>query len=204
VLKETVFIDMDGVLVDFIGGMEKVFGIPIKEHLDPKVYDITPTMEKLLNRKISSEEFWGPINDNLDFWKNLEPLPWYKEVILLVEKHFGDNWFILTSPHNCVKSYEGKLIWLRKHIDPKFDFGRAIMTPHKHLLASNASILIDDSPPNCYKFMLPPARGLSFMFPAPNNSLHFISKHPIPHMDTVFANFTYLRDEVISSLKGGK
>lgn len=192
-IKDRVFIDMDGVLVDFIGGVEKLWGIEIKSHLKSSEYDITPTMNKILGRELTLEEFWKPIQGNLDFWVNLDPLPWYKDVIASVQNRLDPDWYILSSPHDCVDSYKGKLIWIRNNLGADFDLSKVILTSRKELLANHRSILIDDCPANCNSFMNYPNQGLAFLFPAPNNGLAEFSKDPVIDLDIKLMNLQYLK-----------
>lgn len=130
----TIYLDMDGVLADFFGGIEQHFGL---EHWK----DLGDVEAKLMELK------------GTDFFNLLEPFPTTFKLIDYV-KSTGD-WGICSSPlrKDEYNSAYWKRIWLEGHlIMPPVT--KCIFTHRKHRYAvdkytGHANILIDDKPSNC-------------------------------------------------------
>lgn len=140
-----VFLDMDGVIVDLLGGMCKFHNLtnPYANPDNYGVYNIANAFG------ISEEECWGRCEK--DFWMNLEPTEEAKELIFFLELRFGrKNICILSAPTLNDGSEPGKKAWIKQHF-PQFTnqclFGKA-----KHFCANQNSILIDDSDRNIDEF----------------------------------------------------
>lgn len=170
------YLDMDGVLVDFVNGALYEHAVTIPEG------DVQWDFNKQLN--IPDPEFWGPFGRS--FWANLD---WTREGALLLnalEYEFGtDHIVILSSPCGTPGCAEGKLDWIKKHIPQykrQFLFG-----PAKHLCASPSHILIDDSDSNVEKFRM--YGGHACLVPRSwNKNRHLTSKNIFrvaDFMDTV-------------------
>lgn len=137
--KKRIFLDLDGVVVDWIGGCCKSVGLndiqkeENKERLKngDRVYDILGITEK---------EMWDRINDDGEkWWINLEILPWGKKLYKELNK-VGDVCF-LSSPSENSNSFSGKAEWIKKH------FGKCpfLLGEPKQFCAMKESVLIDDS-----------------------------------------------------------
>ena len=170
-----IFVDLDDVLVDFRGGAIRLHG------WDPA--DCRPEMWDMCeSRGVTQEDFWKPIDEaGEDFWYLLQPHPWIHEVIELVERHVGEEWYIVTSPSRHVSSYVGKLKWVKAWFGAQFD--RMIPMTHKHLLADYDRVLIDDSPDNILEFNN--AGGIGILFPNVGNSLHEQAHSPMDHVEEI-------------------
>lgn len=168
-----IFLDLDEVLVDFVGGALAVHGWTreqLHEAWTPGVWDMTVPMG------LTEEEFWRPIHAAGEtFWTGLQPLPWAEEVLALVRR-YADDWTIATAPSLCPTSRLGKERWLRSYFGPAFD--RYVITTEKHRLAGPGRILIDDREETCRKWSL--AGGIGQVFPAHQNSLHQHKHDPVP------------------------
>lgn len=175
-----VLIDMDEVLCDFVGAALRVHGWSRDQfnalHVKGR-WDMTITLG------LTAEQFWRPINrEGSHFWEWLKPLPWYREVLAQV-KSLTDDWLLVTSPGLCAKwncpdsaSYLGKAEWIKKHLGNDA-LTRYVPTIHKHALANNNTILIDDSFDNCTKFRQ--HGGGAIVFPTLHNHLWYISGDPM-------------------------
>lgn len=105
-----IYCDMDGVLVDFDGGFEKISGGKKAEEFD---------------RENRSEEIWNLIknqpNNGIDYWSNLPKLP-DADVLWSFINSLGYPVKILSSTgsrHSKSNSAQiGKLKWLQTHISP--------------------------------------------------------------------------------------
>ena len=138
------YLDMDGVLVDFVGGIESRFGVNLQAWPDG-FYDIREVVQCRLNRKVTPRDFWALGHA---FWANLHPTRECKPLIDALE---GCETYLLTSPTLEPECASGKMAWIKYHL-PQF-MRKVIITPQKHLLANSNSVLIDDSDANCQKFI---------------------------------------------------
>jgi 5'(3')-deoxyribonucleotidase len=124
------------------------------------------------------DEFWRPIHAlGEKFWIDLEPLPWAKALIELVEQYSKD-WHVVSSPSQLVESYTGKVKWLKWFFGQSFD--RFALTPHKHVFACHNVILIDDREQNIHDFTGSGGYGIVFptlhnnRWPFADDSLHYV------------------------------
>jgi len=124
--KYLLYIDLDGVLVDFIKGYKELTGIDISGSFydDPK--------------------FWKPIDEaGIKFWENLGWKKDGKKLWNYIEKYNPE---ILSSPSKKNESRIGKRNWVKKEIPDAHLILRS--SEHKKDFASPKSILIDDRKPN--------------------------------------------------------
>lgn len=192
----TILIDMDEVLVDFIGGAAKAFCLSreavMNERKDNE-WSITRAMGLLLDDPwFNDDKLWDTINSvGIEFWEGLEPLPWIDDVMELVQQATPD-WHIATAPSRCDTSYTGKVRWLKNYFGSSFD--RFIITPHKTLFARPKSILIDDRERNIHRFIdvnnerYPSTRGYGILFPTKGNSLFAEAAYPIDYLNRSLAD----------------
>jgi 5'(3')-deoxyribonucleotidase len=116
---DRILLDMDGVLVDFLGGCKKFHGKEYKWHphqpdkqTEQTSWNIEPVFQ------MQAKEIWDPLG--FEFWANLEPHPWMQEIVTLLEDRFGDkNICLLTAPIETYGAIDGKRAWIRKHL-PQF------------------------------------------------------------------------------------
>ena len=164
------FLDVDGVLADFVGGCCEVFGISreyLYERWPPGIWNFHPSLQ------ITEDQFWADIDaQGIKFWRNLEPMPDMADILQVVEERFGDNVALLTSPPRNPLAVAGKVEWIQKYL-PKYR-RKFFVGPAKHLLAHPRAILIDDYDANVQKFQK--AGGLGIVVPRRWNHLH---DHPI-------------------------
>lgn len=154
---------MDGVLVDFIGGVCELHDVsnPYEDHENHGIYDI----QNLLG--ISGAAFWDPLGKS--FWANLKPTPYMTDIVnLLVKAYGGENICLLTSPASTEGCIDGKMAWIREHL-PAFR-RQFLIGPSKEFCAHANSLLVDDSEENVTKFR--DAGGAAFLVPGPWNLGH--------------------------------
>ena len=127
-------IDLDGVLVDFVGGVQKVMA-------DPQ-FDITDKKRR--------GDFWHhlktiPRDQAIEIWANLEWAPGGRELWRYVSRF---NPKILSSPGYTLRNIieTGKMKWIKDNLKPKP--AGIIFTPDKHKHANQFGILIDDQQKN--------------------------------------------------------
>lgn len=155
-----IFLDMDGVLCDFIGAAFAAHG----QRFDPETYPKGVWDCESVIGCNDADEFWQRIDFAGEaFWENLDPYPWASD---LVERLCNmDLVTISTSPSRSPYSYSGKRRWLQKHGFDRIDsmFGKS-----KHLLASTGRVLIDDGEHNTTKWEA--AGGVAVLVPQPWNN----------------------------------
>jgi 5'(3')-deoxyribonucleotidase len=161
---DRVLLDMDGVLVDMVGGVCDRFGwtypVSLSDHTD-RTEQINYYLHEVFNT--TRDEIWPKLGRA--FWANLEPLPWMKDIVKILEDRFGENICLLTHPVDTDGAIDGKRDWIKRHL-PQFNYRQQIGTA-KDFCASPRHVLIDDHEENCKKFRA--EHGHTFLFPAPWN-----------------------------------
>ena len=142
--KITIFLDLDGILVDFVNGSLKALNI--------SNYTITPSVnniEKWEGVNVTKSQFWKAIDaTNEHFWADLEKYDHANDLVKLCES-YGEV-FILSSPSRNPYCSAGKKMWMDKHF-PRLS-NKMILTSHKYLCAAPNRILIDDTTAMTDKF----------------------------------------------------
>lgn len=161
-MAKKVFVDLDGVMVDFITGVLKLHDVP---YVDFSEFKGTYALTKILN--MTPMDFWKHIDQNESFWENLEKTEEADEIINFLEQHTDPkNIFFLSSPSRNPDCHHGKAKWIWKYY-PKY-LTRLILTGHKQFLADRDRLLIDDNDEHCNKFK--EAGGRALLFPRPWNT----------------------------------
>ena len=155
----TVLLDMDGVLVDFIGGVLHLFGSD-KRDTDVKTWD---GIIEVVGAK-DPTTFWNKIASSTEFWEHLRGYPWYRTVVDLLEAK-GVRLYLSTSPTRDPNCAKGKTAWVAKHF-PKLR-SNLMIGKHKYLMAKEGVLLIDDSTKNNALFTA--HGGAAILFPQPWN-----------------------------------
>ena len=158
--KPIVYLDMDGVLADFFGGVEKMYGV---EHWKQLTNDKTKDLKKEVIDRITGTDFFA----TLPKFESADAL------IEMVKKFTGGKFSINTSPlrgdHSNSAKY--KKIWIQNHIEQPEDI---IVTGRKESYATNKgtgtpNILIDDRPVNIQRWQ--GAGGFGILYQANRDSL---------------------------------
>jgi hypothetical protein len=163
-----IYLDMDGVLVDFIGHVFSLFGVDGSREEDPREQvrgwdGITEGLSRSLGRDVTDEELWGKIaGEGMDFWATIPWCPWGKELLSICSKVAPV--VIMSTPTREPLSAAGKAAWIHKNINGGWMYA---LSPCKHLMAHSRALLIDDSDNNADNF----ARmgGMACLFPQPWN-----------------------------------
>lgn len=159
----TVFVDMDGVVADFVGGVFKHFNFDASNYNPRGDYDLTKYLD------IPTGEFWSRLDTNETFWESLEPTPEAFQLMELLESRVpSSSIYFLSSPALHPNCFHGKAVWVHKHF-PEY-ISRLILTQHKHFLAAQDRLLVDDNNGNINSFR--DSRGRGVLFPRPWNSLY--------------------------------
>ncbi len=180
----TIYLDMDGVLVDFFSAALRVHGSEALADAWPKgVRDMANVLG------LSQSEFWRPIEALGDqYWIDLEPLPGMHR-LLRVARNAGAM-MILTSPHQHAASHSGKYIWMQNHLAKGHGrrFADYVLTRAKHRLARPDSVLVDDKEGHVEAFR--EAGGHAILFPQVwNRHAHHPDnlKDPVGYVETQLA-----------------
>jgi len=150
-----IFLDMDGVLCDFVSAALKAHN---REDLSSEEFDLCHSLEMSLG------EFWRVVDQTPNFWLSIKPYSWFHELVDFIDGK--SEFFILTAPSLDASSYEGKRKWVSKYFGRRFN--RLILTKYKWLLARPDTLLIDDSERNCEMFEQ--HGGHKILFPQPWNT----------------------------------
>lgn len=147
-------VDMDGVLVDFVGGIIRAF--PEKDWAQWNHQDM------MIGDFIGRGSFYRKIEGmGMDFWLGLEPFPWTKDLWNLCGQ-YGEHRYILTSPTNDPNCLAGKLSSMYKLFGK--GFRHYVITDFKELCAGPNTILIDDTDKKLSRFAA--AGGAIFKWPS--------------------------------------
>ena len=163
--KPIVYLDMDGVLADFFGGVEFLYGV---EHWKELTNDKTKDLKKQVIDRITGT----------DFFAVLPKFPTADALIDMVKKFTGGNFSINTSPlrgdHENSAKY--KKVWLANNIEQPDEI---VVTGRKESYAKNKgtgtpNILIDDRPVNIQKWQA--AGGYGILYQANRDQLTKVQK----------------------------
>jgi hypothetical protein len=141
--QPVVYLDMDGVIADFFGGVEKMFGV---KHW------------KELTSKLSGGQLKQEVIDRItgsDFFAHLPKFSTADSLIQLIKSATGGKFSILTSPliGDHANSAEQKKVWISKNIERPDE---VIVSGRKEKWAKQKdgtpNILIDDRPVNIEKW----------------------------------------------------
>jgi 5'(3')-deoxyribonucleotidase len=167
---KTVFLDLDGCLVDFIGGACNLYGIDnpydLPENLGKwEMYNMIPMKE---------DEFYRDMD--YDFWRQLHWTEDGKDILDALEEMFGKrNICILSSPCRTDGCLQGKADWIRSEM-PQYK-RQFLLGNQKHFCAWDGASLVDDSDKNCDEFCA--AGGEAILVPRPWNRNYKISGNTI-------------------------
>jgi len=163
--KPIVYLDMDGVLADFFGGVEFLYGV---EHWKELTNDKTKDLKKQVIDRITGT----------DFFAVLPKFPTADALIDMVKKFTGGNFSINTSPlrgdHENSAKY--KKVWIANNIEQPDEI---VVTGRKETYAKNKgtgtpNILIDDRPINIQKWQA--AGGYGILYQANRDQLTKVQK----------------------------
>jgi len=160
--KLTVFIDVDGIVADFFGGVNQVHGNPIRYEDYPPGED---NIAKVFN--LPQKDFWAPVKGIMGSLEKTAEADWIIKFVNHLECCF------LTSP--ALNAADARINWIRKHY-PGIPF---ILTKHKHYCCAGPhNLLIDDRDKNVEDWEK--AGGTSILFPRIWNKRHAEEKEYCP------------------------
>ena len=171
-----IYLDMDGVCVNFMGAAITANGLNAETTLATwrKEYPGSLFPEDLLGKPAMDFFTHEKINDSA-FWRDLIPYSWYSHLYEELSR-LGHVTF-LTAPTGAPGCVAGKLEWLTAEFGSGFaDF---IFTRQKNRLAHANAYLIDDMP--YYAEPFEQRDGSVVLFPQIWNALHHI-EDPVPQV----------------------
>ena len=161
--KPVVYLDMDGVIADFFGGVEKLYGVG---HWKQLTSDKSKDLRQDVIDRITGTNFF----ETLPKFPSADPL------IAMIKKFTGGKFSILTSPlrgdHD--NSAKWKKVWINQNIEQPDE---TIVTGRKEKYATSkgtANILVDDRPINIQKWQ--DKGGYGILYQANKNSLSTIEQ----------------------------
>ena len=163
--KPTVYLDMDGVLADFFGGVEKLYGV---SHWKELTSDKTKDLKKEVINRITGT----------DFFATLPKFQTADALIDMVKNFTGGKFSINTSPLRGDHANSGKYkkVWISNNIEQPDDI---VVTAQKETYATDKAsgtpnILIDDRPVNIERWRN--AGGYGILYQANRDSLTKVKK----------------------------
>ena len=163
--KPTVYLDMDGVLADFFGGVEKMYGV---DHWKQLTNDKTKDLKKEVIDRIAGTDFFA----TLPKFRSADSL------IDMVKKFTGGKFSINTSPLRGDHENSGKYkkVWISNNSEAPDEI---IVTGRKESYAKDKgtgtpNILIDDRPVNIQRWQ--DAGGYGILYQANRDSLDKVKK----------------------------
>ncbi len=169
----TLLIDMDGVLSDLLQQVCIFTGRDYKAVCDNWVLGNYEIPEAL---NMPEGEFFGQtLCGNEDFWSTMPEMPHSDELLNWLS---DKKWYICTSPTLNPECFSGKYKWLQKKFGA--GFRKLVITPHKHVLATPNSILIDDSGFKCNLFE--EKEGKTILYPTIFNKNFTMRENPVAYV----------------------
>jgi len=135
---KTIFIDMDGVLTDFIGGVSQMIGMPMTND-DKGHSEYDARKQELTDKRL---------------FRNLPPMPDMWELIGYL-KHTGLPLEILTAAGRVNRELVvwDKNEWVKQYVDPKIVVTCTYTGAQKAVFAGKGNVLIDDRQRNLDKWI---------------------------------------------------
>lgn len=183
---DSVFLDMDGVLVDFVSSALFVHQQQVNpdSQVDKPVFDAElclhewPAGEWDIVNVLGSDadEFWEMIHTWREgaFWSSLSPYPWAKQLVDAAKKLGAVR--LLTSPADHATSYSGK----KATADCHFGDVPLHMCGEKYLVSAPGRLLIDDNDKNVEQWR--EAGGPAILFPQIWNKNHEWKDSPMVYV----------------------
>lgn len=166
------FLDVDGVLADFVGGIHRKLGIDFNVHQWP--YAKGPDGWNFHNELGMTFLGMSELCD-FDFWRKLHWMDDGHYILQAVLESFDPKQItLLTAPMPNVMSASGKIAWIKQNL-PEYEQRIGVWADSKAILAQVPdSILIDDGGNNVRDWRA--AGGKAVLVPRPWNDRHEYSE----------------------------
>ena len=168
---KTVFLDLDGVLVDFLSGLHKALDVPYS--YENYIYE-KGKWDMLADIKLDDDipATFEQCNDccTASFWDNLEWMHDGRDILRAIMGTLGlEKVYLLTTPMPNLESASGKMMWVNGNL-PIYLKRTIIIQASKALLAQPDTLLIDDKNENIDDFIAAGGRGI--LVPRPWNRFY--------------------------------
>jgi 5'(3')-deoxyribonucleotidase len=164
---KTVFLDMDGVLVDFTKGIHKKLGVPFSHDNWP--YKKGPEGRNF-NKELGITFNQMSVVCTFDFWATLDWTSDGHDIMRIVTDIFAPEQIVLlTAPMPNPMSASGKAAWVDVNL-PHYNKRLIVSSASKQLLARLDRLLIDDNENNYAQWIA--AGGKAILVPRHWNSLY--------------------------------
>lgn len=157
-MMATVLLDLDGVLVDFVGGICRAHG---RDGYTPQCWDFYRS-----EWEMADAEFWKPTMQPA-FWSQLDWTPDGRRIFNRCVQAVGwHSVYLLTSGRSAAAA-AGKTTWVEREVGRDW-LDRLLIGHCKHLCAHSSHILVDDYDRNVKAFRA--AGGRSVLVAQPWNA----------------------------------
>ena len=169
----TIYCDMDGVLVDFISGIEKMFKLKSKDPSMPgpmQTHGYKDTQDWL--SATNSANKWEPINKYPMFWPTL---PWTSDGLKLwkyIEK-FKPHVLSAYTPYDK-NSMKGKSLWIQRNLRLTDASRIHLVRRRDKKLYANGNVLIDDYAKNVKEWKS--AKGIPVLYKSATDAISKLRK----------------------------
>jgi hypothetical protein len=186
---EDICCDLDGVLGNFHSAALAKHGFPGRARLDwpfERGVDLPTGLGLDFNRNGDRAKFWAPILADTNFWEDIEPYPWMRELLDFLESIVGFSHVVICTGPASGNSAEvsAKHDWLLRHGVRN----EVIKIKEKWRLSAPGTLLIDDWERQVDEFITPPRHrrrlwgGLAILFPQPWNRKHEHCSDPFEYI----------------------
>ena len=161
---KTIFLDMDGVITDFVGGVCRALGKAYPYPDETRDYTFWHTWPDISTKDVSAI-------CNQEFWHNLEWMSDGRDTLRSIMDTLGlEKIYLFTQPMPNLESSTGKMMWINDNL-PIYLSRTIIITLDvpKSFLARPDALLIDDKDENIEEFRA--VKGNGILVPRPWNKL---------------------------------
>lgn len=161
-MSKVILLDLDGVLVDFVEGVCRLFGQDVAALLARWPAGDCYSFWHLLDGNLTSRDVWAEINRaGDDFWNGLQLYPHASALLAHCERHADAVYF-------CSAGNPRRITWLERWLGKRVT--NYFFCHDKHLLAAPGRLLIDDHDETVEKFRA--AGGDAILYPQLWNRRH--------------------------------
>ena len=166
--KPQIYVDMDGVLVNFLDGALTWFGVDydIETQWPKGRWGDNELIKEIFG--LTEDQFWTELSDDY-FWEHLMLMPDARALLTAIDQYKP---VILTAPARSGGA-SGKQRWIERHLPEYFKEKRYIICPDKKYVAGPGRILIDDSEKNI-KDWNDAGGGIGILYPRRWNQFFYI------------------------------
>jgi len=165
-MKNLILIDMDEVLVNFVGPwLARTRPHMAYDELMAMDWEAAGDLQSLLN--IDRDEFMAEMFEfSPSWWRGLPWMPGGKELLQLVVES-GLPWALCSAPSACPNAAAGKIQWAKDQLG-EMGKKKLILVDNKSFLAREGVVLVDDMVHNTVAFI--EAGGEAVLVPRPWNN----------------------------------